>query len=73
VKRIRSILVLAERAGIADPQLGMALAQVVSHRRRLGVPHAIHDEPHRAAFVGDREAGAAVEHESTLLAFRVRR
>ena len=65
---------VAQRDGSADAQLGMVFAQVVRHRRRLGVADAVHEEQaHPAAKTRNLELGAAVEHESTLLAPRVRR
>ena len=52
----------------------MVFAQVVRHRRRLGAADAIHEEQARpAAETHNLEPGAAVEHEFTLLAARVRR
>ena len=50
-----------------ETQLGMALAEVSGHRRRLGVADAVHQQEHRtAAQARDLKPGAAVEHASRL-------
>ena len=61
-----------QRGRGADAQLGMALAEVFGHRRRVPVPNAIHEEEaHPAAETHNLESSAAVEHEFTPLAPRV--
>ncbi len=50
-----------------ETQLGMALAEVSGHRRRLGVADAVHQQEHRtAARARNLEPNAAVEHASKL-------
>ncbi len=58
---------VADPNGRTEPQLGMALAEVSGHRRRLGVADAVHQQEHRtAAQARDLESRAAVEHPSRL-------
>jgi len=56
----------ADPNGRTETQLGMALAQMPGHRRRLGVADALHQHEHRtAAQAHDLKPGAA-EHASRL-------
>ncbi len=58
---------VADSNGRTETQLGMALAEVSGHRRRLGVAHAVQQQEHlTAAQARDLKPGAAVEHASRL-------
>ena len=58
---------VADPNGRTETQLGMAFAEVLGHRRRLGVADAVHQQEYRAAAQArDLKPGAAVEHPSRL-------